>query len=59
MAPAERPYISVFFRCCRVYQRIYRTADADKYVAYCPRCMRKVEVRVGPSGTDARFFEAN
>ena len=58
MAREQRPYISVYFRCCGVYQRVYRSPGATKYVAFCPRCARKAEVRVDPSGTDARFFEA-
>jgi hypothetical protein len=58
MAPEQRPFIAVYFRCCGVYQRVYRTPGVHKYVAFCPRCTRKIEVRVDPSGSDARFFEA-
>ena len=54
----RRPYIGVFFRCCQVYQRIYRAPGKDRYSGFCPRCLRKLEVPVSPQGTEARLFEA-
>jgi hypothetical protein len=52
----KRPYISVRFACCGVYQRIYRTADGQRYEGHCPKCAKPVRFKVGPGGTDARFF---
>jgi len=58
--PAEestkRPYLSVQFACCGVYQRIYRDRDGQSYQGRCPRCGKPVRFAVGQGGTDARFF---
>jgi hypothetical protein len=54
----NRPFIGVFFRCCRVYQRIYRNPEGDSYAGFCPHCLRQVKVRVGAEGTQDRIFEA-
>jgi hypothetical protein len=59
MAEQQRKYVSIYFRCCGVYQRIYRRPGMTRYVGWCPRCLGKVEVKVDPSGTDDRFFEAS
>ncbi|MGD0770806.1 MAG: hypothetical protein ABSB42_21700 [Tepidisphaeraceae bacterium] len=51
-----RPYLSVLFACCSVYQRIYRNAQGTAYSGRCPRCGKPVKFDVGPGGTDARQF---
>jgi len=56
---SARPWISVWFRCCHVYARIYRTADGARYTGRCPRCGAEVSARVGPGGTNRRFFQAS
>ena len=53
---AARPYLSVLFDCCGVYQRIYRDHSKSAYRGRCPRCGKKVECAVGAGGTAARFF---
>lgn len=53
-----RPWLSVHWRCCGVYSRVYRNSSADAYVGYCPKCAKPVRVKVAPSGSNARFFEA-
>jgi hypothetical protein len=53
-----RPWISVRWRCCSVYSRIYRTPDGKFYKGACPKCGSPVQARVGEGGTDNRFFEA-
>lgn len=56
---AGRPWLAVHWRCCNVYSRVYRNRTGELYQGGCPRCGRPVRVRVGPDGTDARFFEAH
>lgn len=48
----------VYFECCRVYQRVYRNKLGTAYVGWCPKCARKIEVGIGPGGTDCRSFTA-
>jgi hypothetical protein len=51
-----RPFLSVQFACCSVYQRIYRDPDGKHYRGRCPRCGKSVTFAVGNGGTDSRFF---
>jgi hypothetical protein len=53
-----RPWVGIQFDCCNVYVRVYREADAKAYEGRCPRCCRKIRLRVGKEGTPARFFRA-
>jgi len=54
-----RPFLSVLFACCGVYQRIYRDAGAASYRGRCPRCGKAVHFAVGQGGTTARFFRVS
>ena len=53
---STRPYLSVQFACCNVYQRVYRDAAGTAYRGRCPRCGRRVTFAVGEGGTSARSF---
>jgi hypothetical protein len=53
-----RKYIGVHFRCCNIYYRIYRNSNATAYEGYCPKCHKKVYIKIGESGVQNRFFEA-
>jgi hypothetical protein len=55
-SPAARPFLGVKFACCGTYQRLYLSADGNVYRGRCPRCMKPVEFKVGPGGSDSRFF---
>ena len=52
----NRPYLSVQFACCSIYQRVYRDRDGKHYTARCPRCGKTARFAVGEGGTSSRFF---
>lgn len=51
-----RPFLMVLFKCCGVYQRIYRDNDGEGYSGRCPKCAKAVRFQVGEGGTDSRAF---
>jgi hypothetical protein len=55
---APRPFVGVHFVCCDVYTRVYVNRDETAYEGNCPKCARRVKLRTGPGGTNARFFTA-
>lgn len=56
-APPRR-WLGIQFDCCGVYARIYRNGAGSAYVGWCPQCTRRIQVPIGPGGTDTRFFTA-
>ena len=54
----KRPFLGMHFKCCNIYTRIYLNKKGTAFVGWCPKCAAKVEVKVSPTGADARFFTA-
>jgi hypothetical protein len=53
-----RRFVGVHFVCCDVYSRIYINRDESGYEGNCPKCAKPVRLKIGPGGTNARFFTA-
>jgi hypothetical protein len=51
-----RRFVGVHFACCDIYTRVYVNRDETAYEGNCPKCRKRVQLRIGPGGTDARFF---
>ena len=54
----ERKFVGVTFACCDVYSRVYINRDQTAYEGNCPKCAKRVRLRIGPGGSDSRFFTA-
>lgn len=52
----KREFVGVFWECCKVYSRIYLNSRGTAYVGWCPKCSRRVQMNVSPSGSKSRFF---
>lgn len=57
LTPA-RPFLSIYFKCCNAYARIYRNREGTAYAGNCPKCARPARVPIGPGGSSSRFFTA-
>lgn len=58
-AGGQRPWIGVRFLCAGAYIRVGRNKEGTAYHAMCPRCGKRIRFRVGPGGTNQRFFEVS
>ncbi len=57
-ADEKRRFLSILFRCCSTYGRLYVNAEGSHYVGRCPKCGARTKARIGRGGTDQRIFEA-
>ena len=55
---SSRSFLGVNFACCGAYARIYPNPERSSYLVHCPRCGRPVQIKIGPGGTEQRFFTA-
>lgn len=58
MAKESNPFLGILFECCNVYSRIYRNKEGTHYAGSCPKCGKRLKVRIGEGGTGTRFFKA-
>jgi hypothetical protein len=52
----KRKFLGVHFQCCNIYSRIYINKERSAYAGACPRCHKRVQIKVGPGGSNTRFF---
>ncbi|HOQ89903.1 MAG TPA: hypothetical protein PLO53_10600 [Candidatus Hydrogenedentes bacterium] len=55
---SARPWLGIYFSCCRVYARIFLNPNRDTFTAHCPRCARPLRIRITPDGCTDRFWIA-
>jgi hypothetical protein len=62
-SPAEKSttsasFLSIHFRCCNTYARIYKNAAGTAYSGHCPKCQRRAQIGISADGSKSRMFEA-
>jgi len=54
----KRPFISIYWKCCNVFSRVYKNSTGDCYEGRCPRCRSLLRVPIGSGGVNQRSFIA-
>ena len=55
----QRRFLSILFRCCNAYGRLYPDAERTRYEGRCPKCGARVEAGIGPGGTNRNLFDTH
>lgn len=55
----ERRFLSILFRCCNTYGRLYPDAERTRYEGRCPKCGARIEAGIGPGGTNRNVFDTH
>ena len=50
------PFIGVSWECCKAYSRVYLNKKRTAYVGWCPKCGKRVQLDLSPTGSKSRFF---
>ena len=57
--PTGRRFLSVLFRCCNTYGRLYPDPERTRYAGRCPKCGTQVQAGIGPGGTNRNLFDTH
>ncbi|MBB64763.1 MAG: hypothetical protein CMO81_06835 [Waddliaceae bacterium] len=57
-ANSKKAFISVYWKCCRTFSRVYKSKDGKTYTGSCPKCRSILSVPIGAGGTTQRTFIA-
>ena len=55
---SKKRYISIYWKCCHSFSRIYKNKEGSAYEGVCPKCKSALSVPVGDHGTTQRTFIA-
>ena len=59
-APRQsRPFVGVTWDCCHVYSRVYLNRRGTAYVGWCPKCGKRIQMNLSPTGSNSRFFNVS
>jgi len=54
----SKQFVGIRFDCCNIYNRIYMNKEKTAYEGRCPKCLRKISIKIGKDGVSTRFFSA-
>lgn len=54
---SPKRFLSLYWECCHVFSRVYKSDDGKSYQGNCPKCRIGISVPIGPDGTTRRCFK--